>query len=281
LYFLPDHLSSTASLTSANGGLIEQASYEAFGANGGSALTRYGYTGRERDEVTGLLYYRARWYDAAQGRFLSEDPAGLAAGVNLYAYVLSDPLRHSDPFGLDRAGCIQSAIKTGAKSGAVGGAVVGGTAGAVGIIGGPTVVVTVGGGAVGGAAAGGVVGGWIGAGIGWVFCPDDSTSPGNPVQPIPMPPFPITANPAIPDAMAKGKDRCRPDPENGNDKWTCIAKCNIQNYSNVPNAPPTVEAVASGPTRAAACQNAMDLAVAKAPRGTYARHPHCTRCWRR
>ena len=28
----------------------------------------------------GLIYYRARWYDPAQGRFLSEDPLGLAGG---------------------------------------------------------------------------------------------------------------------------------------------------------------------------------------------------------
>jgi hypothetical protein len=26
-------------------------------------LTRYGYTGRERDSLTGLQYNRARWYD--------------------------------------------------------------------------------------------------------------------------------------------------------------------------------------------------------------------------
>ncbi|HEV3467848.1 MAG TPA: hypothetical protein VG148_00895 [Pyrinomonadaceae bacterium] len=36
--------------------------YETLGASTGSALTRYGYTGRERDDQTGLIYYRARWY---------------------------------------------------------------------------------------------------------------------------------------------------------------------------------------------------------------------------
>ncbi len=58
----------------------------------GSALTRYGYTGRERDEATGLLYYRARWYDSQQGRFMSEDPIRFAGGLNLYAYVQNDPI---------------------------------------------------------------------------------------------------------------------------------------------------------------------------------------------
>lgn len=34
----------------------------------------YTYTGREYDRETGLYYYRARYYDAMEGRFISEDP---------------------------------------------------------------------------------------------------------------------------------------------------------------------------------------------------------------
>ncbi len=40
----------------------------------------FGFTGRETDEESDLNYYRARYYDPALGRFLSEDPIGLAAG---------------------------------------------------------------------------------------------------------------------------------------------------------------------------------------------------------
>lgn len=104
LYFLQDHLGSTNALTSAGGGVVERQSYEAFGASNGSSLTRYGYTGRERDEVTGLMYYRARWYDRVQGRFATEDPAGLEASPNRYAYVGSNPLNSTDPSGLDGIG---------------------------------------------------------------------------------------------------------------------------------------------------------------------------------
>jgi RHS repeat-associated protein len=62
--------------------------------------TRYLFTGRELDAETGLYYYRARYYDAALGRFLSEDPFGFAAGdANLFRYVRNSPLNSTDPFG--------------------------------------------------------------------------------------------------------------------------------------------------------------------------------------
>jgi RHS repeat-associated protein len=57
------------------------------------------YTSREND-ATGLLYYRARYYDPVLKRFISSDPIGLAGGMNMYAYVEGDPVRFSDPEGL-------------------------------------------------------------------------------------------------------------------------------------------------------------------------------------
>jgi RHS repeat-associated protein len=103
LYFLSDHLRSTTALTNALGSVVEQTGYDSFGDSAGGTLTRYGFTGRERDPATGMLYYRARWYDPPTGRFMSEDPAGFAAGVNFYAYVLNDPISKVDPMGLDAA----------------------------------------------------------------------------------------------------------------------------------------------------------------------------------
>ena len=63
-------------------------------------LTRYGYTGRELDTDTGLMYYRARWYDPQAGRFISEDPIGFDGGMNWYAYVENNPINFNDPSGL-------------------------------------------------------------------------------------------------------------------------------------------------------------------------------------
>jgi uncharacterized protein RhaS with RHS repeats len=47
---------------------------------------------------------RNRWYDPQTGRFLSQDPNGLAGGVNLYAYAGNNPASFSDPFGLCKKG---------------------------------------------------------------------------------------------------------------------------------------------------------------------------------
>jgi RHS repeat-associated protein len=57
------------------------------------------YTSREND-ATGLLYYRARYYDPVLKRFISSDPIGLAGGMNMYAYVEGDPVSLVDPLGL-------------------------------------------------------------------------------------------------------------------------------------------------------------------------------------
>jgi len=46
-------------------------------------------------------YYRARFYNATTGRFISEDPLGLASGdVNFYRYVLNSPISSGDPRSL-------------------------------------------------------------------------------------------------------------------------------------------------------------------------------------
>ncbi|HEX7794238.1 MAG TPA: RHS repeat-associated core domain-containing protein, partial [Vicinamibacterales bacterium] len=58
------------------------------------------FAARESDAETGLYYVRARYYDPQIGRFLSEDPIGLAGGINLYTYANNDPVNRSDPSGM-------------------------------------------------------------------------------------------------------------------------------------------------------------------------------------
>jgi RHS repeat-associated protein len=102
LYFLTDHLGSTQGLTDTIGNITEWQRYSAFGeSNVTNSLTRYGFTGREKDNDTNLIYYRARWYDPAQGRFISQDPIGFGGGnTNLYSYVSNNPISKTDPMGL-------------------------------------------------------------------------------------------------------------------------------------------------------------------------------------
>ncbi|WP_084084416.1 RHS repeat-associated core domain-containing protein [Cupriavidus sp. USMAA2-4] len=77
--------------------------YEPYGAvtaSGEVSGNAFQYTGRENDGA-GLYYYRARYYHPGFGRFISEDPIGLAGGINLYGYVGGDTISRIDPFGLD------------------------------------------------------------------------------------------------------------------------------------------------------------------------------------
>jgi RHS repeat-associated protein len=84
--------------------LVAQYQYSPFGSvvsSSGPSLAPFRFKGSEYDEETGLYYVRARYYDPALTRFVSEDPLGIAAGVNPYLFGANDPINHSDPFGLD------------------------------------------------------------------------------------------------------------------------------------------------------------------------------------
>jgi RHS repeat-associated protein len=100
VFFLTDHLGSTRALVSSTGSIIGTMDYDAFGKPLGQMATRYQYAGREWDPDTELYYYRARWYDPAARRFISEDPIGLNGGINLYAYVENNSVNFTDPMGL-------------------------------------------------------------------------------------------------------------------------------------------------------------------------------------
>ncbi|MGH8397449.1 MAG: RHS repeat-associated core domain-containing protein [Gammaproteobacteria bacterium] len=99
--YLTDNLGSTLALTSSSGAIQTSYTYEPYGnttATGTSSTNSLQYTGRENDG-TGLYYYRARYYSPGYGRFITEDPLGLAAGQNLYAYAGNNPINWVDPTG--------------------------------------------------------------------------------------------------------------------------------------------------------------------------------------
>jgi len=100
-YLHSDHLGSTSATSGANPGFQV---YFPFGSpRAGNLPTDYGFTGQKLDASDGLMYYGARYYDAALGRFISADTivpnAGNPQSLNRYAYVLNNPIRLVDPSG--------------------------------------------------------------------------------------------------------------------------------------------------------------------------------------
>jgi RHS repeat-associated protein len=62
-------------------------------------LKRYRFTGKERDEETGLDYFGVRYYASWLGRWTSGDPGGFVDGLNLYRYTRNNPVNGVDAEG--------------------------------------------------------------------------------------------------------------------------------------------------------------------------------------
>lgn len=102
-YYHADGLGSIISLTDQSGKTVQTYVYDSFGDlkdQKNRIKQPYAYTGREWDKETGLYYYRARYYDPIDGRFISKDPIGFAGGINLFNYTDSNPINRTDPLGL-------------------------------------------------------------------------------------------------------------------------------------------------------------------------------------
>jgi RHS repeat-associated protein len=101
-HFLYGSLGSTVALADDLGTVQTEYTFEPFGKtteSGSSSSNVFAFTGRE-DDGTGLLFYRARYYDPSRQRFLSEDPIGFGGGdVNLYSYTFNSPTNFTDPTG--------------------------------------------------------------------------------------------------------------------------------------------------------------------------------------
>ena len=113
-YYHGDHLGSTRLMSSVNGYPVWSATYLPFGQEWNPQMTvnHYKFTGDESDSESNLDHTQFRQYSSSFSRWMTPDPAGLAAvdptnpqSWNRYAYVLNDPLDYIDPDGLFGGPC--------------------------------------------------------------------------------------------------------------------------------------------------------------------------------
>ena len=100
-----DHRGLPLALVDINGNIAWRAEFDEWGnvlrednPNNLHQLIRL--PGQQWDEETGLYYNRHRYYDPAQGRYITQDPIGLMGGWSLYTYPLN-PVINTDPLGLE------------------------------------------------------------------------------------------------------------------------------------------------------------------------------------
>ncbi len=137
-FYHADHLGSVRKITNGAGSVGNSYDYDSYGnieAKLEGVANPYTFTAREFDAESGLYYYRARYYDALTGRFVSEDPLRFGAGAtNLNRYTLSDPVNLTDPSGENpilafALGCAAGAVAGGLACGSLDGAAQGCLAG--------------------------------------------------------------------------------------------------------------------------------------------------------
>jgi RHS repeat-associated protein len=101
-YYLSDALGSVIGLADGTGAIKTRYNYSPFGkkqTTGIASSNPFAFTSREDDE-TGYYYYRARYYNPDQKRFISDDSLGFGGGdTNLQGYVGNNPIHATDPSG--------------------------------------------------------------------------------------------------------------------------------------------------------------------------------------
>ncbi|MDX2424780.1 MAG: SpvB/TcaC N-terminal domain-containing protein [Cycloclasticus sp.] len=105
-YQLSNHLGSASLELDEAGKIISYEEYSPYGSSVYQAVKsqtqvakRIRYSGKEKDEESGLYYYGARYYLAWLGRWGSCDPAGLVDGGNLYRFVRGNSITYRDSNG--------------------------------------------------------------------------------------------------------------------------------------------------------------------------------------
>ena len=108
-FYHSDHLGSSSLITDQSGAIVQHLEYVPFGEtfiderrSTSSWTTPYLFSGKERDEETGLLYFGARYQDSKYGIWYSVDPlAEKHPNISSYVYCADNPVKYVDPDGRD------------------------------------------------------------------------------------------------------------------------------------------------------------------------------------
>ena len=121
-YYLYDGRNSVTGILTENANLTNSYQYDPYGnLTSGTAdgVNYYGYNGESTNVKTGLQYLRARYYNAENGTFTTEDSdLGTTENPltrNRYDYATNNPLNYSDPTGHSLWSRIKSTAKKVAK----------------------------------------------------------------------------------------------------------------------------------------------------------------------
>jgi RHS repeat-associated protein len=114
-FYHPDHLGSITMITDGRGNVLaggerggkSHITYRPYGEilrtdSFGPDISKYKYTGQEEDRESGLMYYKARYYDAKIGRFLQQDSVidtQNPSGMNKAMYTYGNPINYTDSSG--------------------------------------------------------------------------------------------------------------------------------------------------------------------------------------
>jgi RHS repeat-associated protein len=106
-YFLGDALGSVRQMIDGSGAVTYAASYTPYGealSSVGEGASVYGFTGEQTDDVTGMVYLRARYYTPTMARFMTRDTWGgdkkEPMSYNGWLYVYANPVNLTDPSGM-------------------------------------------------------------------------------------------------------------------------------------------------------------------------------------
>lgn len=100
-----DQKNSVQAMTDATGAEVHRKKYRPFGevlSTGGTLPYEARGFAAERQDPSGLIWLKTRFYDPELGRFISPDPiidGDDTIGLNRYAYAANDPVNHTDPDG--------------------------------------------------------------------------------------------------------------------------------------------------------------------------------------